>query len=384
MEKFSFSETAGVWSLEQALFPDAMINVEESDFSDSDVLLKEVDSDFNKSTVSVPTNNQQSYPEIITEEQNVDDNDLQDWMDKNMDMSVLECLELQFDPLDDPLVKNGDPFALFTSLVDKTEIVNSNLNSSDDVIESFNSTKSINSSDTITGSANLYSEGIIGLSVNTCTPPESPVGKVPDISSVLGSVSNNGDTSPVVENSSDSSCEVSNNTKNSFASFQISSEDEAFSILESIISSSTDLPFDLKYSLETSVNSDASPVSNSDFVELENELSGDIEVKQSRITPYGTAPSALEKPSSRIKSVTGSVVKGTFSDKRKERKKRQNKEAATRYREKKRAESMVLVDEEASLKKQNQELKEKVQQLSNEISYLKGLMELFKARYLKK
>lgn len=349
-----------------------MINVEESDFNDSDVLLKEVHSDSNKFTVSVTTNNEQS--QFITEEENVDDSDLQDWMDKNIDMSVLECLELQFDPLNDPLVKNGDPFALLASLVDKTEI-NRNLSSSDDAIES------LNSKDTVTGSANLYPEGIIGLSLNVCTPPESPVGKVPDISSVLSSVSNIDVSSPLIENSS---CEISNNTQNSFVSFQNSSEDEAVNLLESIISGSVDSLCDSKYSSEWSVDSVAFQVNDSDFVELENELSGDIEVRQSRITPYTTSPSVLEKPSSRIKSVTGSVIKGAFSSKRKERKKQQNKEAATRYREKKRTEARVLMDEETSLEKQNQELKEKVQQLSNEISYLKSLMELFKARCVKK
>ncbi|XP_067316612.1 cyclic AMP-dependent transcription factor ATF-4 [Pseudorasbora parva] len=53
----------------------------------------------------------------------------------------------------------------------------------------------------------------------------------------------------------------------------------------------------------------------------------------------------------------------------------QNKTAATRYRQKKRAEQDVLNSECAVLEKKNRELEEKAQSLSREIKYLRDLME---------
>lgn len=55
------------------------------------------------------------------------------------------------------------------------------------------------------------------------------------------------------------------------------------------------------------------------------------------------------------------------------RKKLQNKEAAIRYRIKKREEAQCMQDEETVLLKTNSELKDRVQKLKNEISYLKSL-----------
>lgn len=59
---------------------------------------------------------------------------------------------------------------------------------------------------------------------------------------------------------------------------------------------------------------------------------------------------------------------------RRERKRDQNRTAASRYRAKKRAEQEVMNDEEAVLLAKNKELSQKVNQLSSEIGYLKGLM----------
>jgi len=56
------------------------------------------------------------------------------------------------------------------------------------------------------------------------------------------------------------------------------------------------------------------------------------------------------------------------------RKKEQNKTAATRYRQKKKVELEILLDEEASLAIRNKELKRKYEDLSKEVSYLKNLM----------
>jgi cyclic AMP-dependent transcription factor ATF-4 len=65
------------------------------------------------------------------------------------------------------------------------------------------------------------------------------------------------------------------------------------------------------------------------------------------------------------------------------RKKEQNKNAATRYRQKKKAEIEEILSEERGLEERNAELQLKVGDLSREIKYLKGLMrDLFKARGL--
>lgn len=65
------------------------------------------------------------------------------------------------------------------------------------------------------------------------------------------------------------------------------------------------------------------------------------------------------------------------------RKKEQNKNAATRYRQKKKAEVEVILSEEKGLEERNGELQLKVSDLSREIKYLKGLMrDLFKAKGL--
>jgi len=71
------------------------------------------------------------------------------------------------------------------------------------------------------------------------------------------------------------------------------------------------------------------------------------------------------------------------SDDRRSRKKEQNKNAATRYRQKKKAEVEVLLGEESTLRQRHGELGDKCSDLQREIRYLKGLMrDLFKAKGL--
>ncbi|XP_044270855.1 activating transcription factor of chaperone [Tribolium madens] len=68
---------------------------------------------------------------------------------------------------------------------------------------------------------------------------------------------------------------------------------------------------------------------------------------------------------------------------KKSRKKEQNKNAATRYRMKKKAEVEVILSEEKQLTMKNEELDTKINDLQREIKYLKGLMrDLFKAKGL--
>ncbi|XP_018334428.1 activating transcription factor of chaperone isoform X2 [Agrilus planipennis] len=70
---------------------------------------------------------------------------------------------------------------------------------------------------------------------------------------------------------------------------------------------------------------------------------------------------------------------------KKSRKKEQNKNAATRYRLKKKAEIEEILEEERNLAKKRGELDNQIIDLKREIKYLKGLMrDLFKAKGLMK
>ncbi|XP_038206416.1 activating transcription factor of chaperone isoform X2 [Zerene cesonia] len=70
-------------------------------------------------------------------------------------------------------------------------------------------------------------------------------------------------------------------------------------------------------------------------------------------------------------------------DDRRSRKKEQNKNAATRYRQKKKAEIEVLLNEEQNLRQHHAALGDKCADLQREIRYLKGLMrDLFRAKGL--
>lgn len=74
---------------------------------------------------------------------------------------------------------------------------------------------------------------------------------------------------------------------------------------------------------------------------------------------------------------------GRSSDDKKSRKKEQNKNAATRYRQKKKAESEVVLGEERELQDKNDKLQEKHADLQREIKYLKSLMrDLYRAKGL--
>ncbi|XP_035795832.1 probable basic-leucine zipper transcription factor K isoform X2 [Anopheles albimanus] len=83
------------------------------------------------------------------------------------------------------------------------------------------------------------------------------------------------------------------------------------------------------------------------------------------------------------KRVSSSRPYGRGTEEKKSRKKEQNKNAATRYRQKKKAEIEEILIEESKLQERNDELKSKSADLSREVRYLKKLMrELFQARGL--
>uniref|UniRef100_A0A8C1YEY9 Cyclic AMP-dependent transcription factor ATF-4 n=1 Tax=Cyprinus carpio TaxID=7962 RepID=A0A8C1YEY9_CYPCA len=99
-----------------------------------------------------------------------------------------------------------------------------------------------------------------------------------------------------------------------------------------------------------------------------------------RVKPYPTPDSKptqnqqSESPAltGRVKSTSGPKV---VVEKKKLKKMEQNKTAATRYRQKKRAEQESLQSECAALEERNQELAEKAESLAKEIHYLKELMD---------
>ncbi|KPP57387.1 cyclic AMP-dependent transcription factor ATF-4-like [Scleropages formosus] len=90
-----------------------------------------------------------------------------------------------------------------------------------------------------------------------------------------------------------------------------------------------------------------------------------------RTKPYSHSVPVQESMTSKLKSAS-SKSRGM---EKKLKKMEQNKTAATRYRQKKRAEQEILNVEYRELEKRNRELIEKADSISKEIQYLKDLME---------
>lgn len=134
---------------------------------------------------------------------------------------------------------------------------------------------------------------------------------------------------------------------------------------------------------ENLIQSPPSPCSNSsDFSSDDREwIPETVEESSSSSSDYESTPIKLgggsssgrrSKPYSR----TGNVD-------RKSRKKEQNKNAATRYRMKKKAEVEEILKEETGLAKLNEGLENQITELRREIKYLKSLMrDVFKAKGL--
>lgn len=94
------------------------------------------------------------------------------------------------------------------------------------------------------------------------------------------------------------------------------------------------------------------------------------------------APDVLEPKQGKRRRLTKPYSRAPPEEK-KQRKKEQNKNAATRYRLKKKAEVEEILGEERELQETNQKLKTDVSELAREIKYLKNLMrEVFKAKGL--
>jgi len=91
----------------------------------------------------------------------------------------------------------------------------------------------------------------------------------------------------------------------------------------------------------------------------------------------------MPRPSSPTSGKKRTRPYGRSSEDKKMRKKEQNKNAATRYRQKKKAESDVVLDEERELQEKNDKLQVKFADVQREVKYLKSLMrDLYRAKGL--
>lgn len=113
----------------------------------------------------------------------------------------------------------------------------------------------------------------------------------------------------------------------------------------------------------------------------------------SRSRPYPEPNYKASPPSPSTTSVKVKSPRGAGGPERaavrppkdkKQKKMEQNKTAATRYRQKKRAEKDALADEHVLLERKNLELAEKAESMAREIEYLKELMEEVRMARLKK
>jgi len=115
------------------------------------------------------------------------------------------------------------------------------------------------------------------------------------------------------------------------------------------------------------------PSSNNDLITNQNShAESDCEARRPR--PY-ERPRKPGKPG---------LSKDVIQQERKMRKKQQNKDAATRYRQKKKAEANGVGDECGELEARNNELHESVDTMTKEIQYLKDLLaEVYEAKGMK-
>jgi len=148
---------------------------------------------------------------------------------------------------------------------------------------------------------------------------------------------------------------------------------------------SMDPGFDIFEAL-TSPEALASPASSSDMSSIWSTPSSPYSVPgtdyESSPASNADRPKPYSRPAETVPTPGSSRSTGrrTLSD-RKERKKLQNKNAATRYRQKKKEENNLIDSEIQQLERKNRELREKEDQMKREIEYLKRLMsDVYKAR----
>lgn len=94
---------------------------------------------------------------------------------------------------------------------------------------------------------------------------------------------------------------------------------------------------------------------------------------------WSVSPQPLTPCTPQVKSKY--KIRQTPSEDKKYRKKEQNKNAANRYRQKKKAENEIILEEERLLEQTNNKLQLKYTDIKREIKYLKSLMrDLYRAK----
>ncbi|KAK3592674.1 hypothetical protein CHS0354_015976 [Potamilus streckersoni] len=133
-----------------------------------------------------------------------------------------------------------------------------------------------------------------------------------------------------------------------------------------------------------SILSSSPPTSPSDFLRMgDSSNDGYVEMETESVVSPGSSFECKVSKSKRSRPEPYCIENGHGG--RKEKKKVQNKNAATRYRIKKKAEKEALQTDESKLVEKNKDLREKVESLQREISYMKDLMaEIYKAKGFKK
>lgn len=128
-------------------------------------------------------------------------------------------------------------------------------------------------------------------------------------------------------------------------------------------------------SAESSASSiTSSPRSDSSYGCNGSSCSNDDDWSPKRATVAGSAAAGTNKPR-RNKPYARSTEDKKF------RKKEQNKNAATRYRQKKKAEIEIVLEEERELQDENDKLKTSFADVRREIKYMKSLMrDLYRAK----
>jgi len=139
-------------------------------------------------------------------------------------------------------------------------------------------------------------------------------------------------------------------------------------IVRSCAENLPDLTSDDEDNSSESYSASSSPRSDDSFDNTSQSYSNDDEWSSKSISP---AAKKRKRPYGR-----------SLADK-KLKKKEQNKNAATRYRQKKKAECEVVLEEERELQEKNNELQVKCADVQREIKYLKSLMrDLYRAKGL--
>lgn len=130
-------------------------------------------------------------------------------------------------------------------------------------------------------------------------------------------------------------------------------------------------------------NGDCLGALSSILLQSQNIATREENVEEVKCSPI-SEPSSPATSESETESIRYTPYQKKRTPEQKQRKKAQNRTAATRYRIKKKDELRVMCEEADQLEKKNKDLKGKVDGLKSEIDYLKNLMlDVIKARLVK-